>query len=582
MRFIFISVLFSFLATTMMGQTDERPDYDTAMRYYVEGVEALSLGDSTLAISLFQQAIKNPAIPFPFAILSLISFEKNDFELAIQYAEEGLYRIVPYLKDPKLQPWNIDLMRLLAESYSYFGNYRGVVKTTTKLILMKHEEPLVYALRADAFLKSLDIEEAYSDILKAEALAPDDAKVLAIKGEILFFGKDYTQAANNLEKAKTLGYTHSEYDYYMGVSKANSTEPILQEIIFHLEKYIEDNQGNEVPSETLKNLGYYLGSAYFDARDSEKSVNYLAPFFENFHRGSPYLCGVYVKGLVINGQLEKAEPLIKLYLKDFPEEGFFDATLGELYTLKGDTNQAKKYFESAMLKGTIDFVKADLLSDVAAGFALIDDYNGRVAATEALVKLYPRNVSLQVDLLYLYLLNVEKNANNVLQSLDLLIDLHTDKPDVKAYFMAEKAVISYFFAEDQKGSLLLLDKAIELDDFAEYKIWRGYITLMRELEGAKPSFTLNNKKQLKAIMKDLSAGSNAGLRLDEVYFLKALTLMSYNMVDESCDAMDQARKVNPNIEEETGIYFCQERKKQLDAPAQTYIFQLSSYFERFN
>ncbi|MEL6258600.1 MAG: hypothetical protein AAFQ67_06060 [Pseudomonadota bacterium] len=101
--------------------------------------------------------------------------------LSIGYAKEAAVALSNALR---LSPDNADLLLDRASAYILVDRHTEALTDLDKALSIIEYDPLVYQLRAAAFLGLGRLDEAKAAIEEARSLAPDDIDVLVLRGEI--------------------------------------------------------------------------------------------------------------------------------------------------------------------------------------------------------------------------------------------------------------------------------------------------------------------------------------------------------------------------------------------------------------
>jgi tetratricopeptide (TPR) repeat protein len=287
----------------------------------------------------------------------------------------------------------------------------------------------------------------------------------------------------------------------------------------------------------------YLGTAYYNIGEYEKAIPLLKEIIEC--ESPDFIPNVLVSIVYVNSlfgaqNYDEAIIVIEKKLKEFPQEGFFDKTLGDVYLAKGDTITAKIKFSTALQKGseiTETLVFLEIMLDT---YKILNDLEGQIACWKSVATVSPNSSSIYLDLLRLYSKNYILYANEIIETFDKLIEINHKNKEVVAYFMATKAM-SLLSSGQFESSLSTINKAIEIHSFGEYYATRAFIFVYEELFALQNGTKDEVSKEIQEkILKDIEIATQSNLRKKETYLFKTSVLIIFNRNKEACKALNEA------------------------------------------
>lgn len=575
---LFVTILILFLFSVSSKAQDEI-DTTKSNLYYSIAEEAINNGNFEKGVSYLEEAlILNPKNVDVYNGLSYVSFEKNEYKKSVEYASNGIniYRNNNLKKDDVY----LNLIKLKGYSLSFSMKYKESIPYFTELIDADKSDFYNYFRRAIAFFELDSLDKAYSDIQTAYNLNNSHVSVNVLYGQILFEKNDFKTAiiyfsqANNLEVRDPVTY------YYLGLSYLHLED--LEKSIQNFEIYLNHPLAELREPFKEREAKFYLARLYFLFEQYDKALTLFEQIQDHLLKGSENYMLAY--SLLHNNKLKEAQTFMEDKKKEFPKEGAFDKTLGDLFILKEDTINAKKSYSSAIKKGSEIIDTLEFYKTIANSYAQINDTLGAIRSLKTAAELLPNSISVYQSLLDIYFLNDSIYAKELIKTLDRLSDISTD-PEKAAFYAANKGVMQMYYGEDKEQAINAMSRAIELHPFHEYYAMRAFLVIYEELGKIKSQSREEFSKEVQEqVLKDIDKALETDKREKDAYLLKTTLLMAFERNEEACQAANKAVEHGAEISRAHLKYLCKGKKpKNQDKHNEwEFFYDLSNFGERFS
>lgn len=536
--------------------------------------------DTINAMKKFLEATNNPIVFRPFGILSFIYLWQNDFEKTVANASIALERAKPFLaKIEDLDDWCIDILENQSIANYMLGNFEHAIMDFTQLIDYNSSNKENYKYRGHSYERVGKHYQALKDFEKAEGFSEViDVELLYFKSLALFYLEKYQDAYDNLILVQANKYDGDGIDFLLGVCNAKIEKPNYEEVIYHLLKEFRERGEQNIQNSIKWRALSHLGEAYYYTQQYDKAIPILERVSETTIFDEAYFTFLYVNSLLNDGQLKRGEKLAIEYQKDFPREGLADASLAVLSILKGEKEKVKPLIDAAFDRSTTYMSEKIFGNFLLLMYAEIEDQEGQVKVLERMAKADPWEISNHLWLLSYYTIDLDRNSDKIISSLDILHEITAENPAMQAHLMASKAMI-YIYIEDFENALASINKALVTDSFAELYLVRANVLLASEMKKQKNKNDHLKGGNWKSIITDIDKGMTLSDRLDEVLYFKAYTFFAYNKIEQGCDALSKAEAINPTIGRDNGIFYCSDPTQETVIGG--HFFPLRDFVERF-
>lgn len=562
LKYIFFSILVLFILSTQnfsFSQEKEvkelqhlfnQRDFDKVFDLAIEGL------------------IKYDSIPDFLFFASYAALNKKDYDKAIEFID-----LYDKQKPDNFQP---NVIRVLV--YSDLGDYDKVIYNATILIENDWDDSELYHLRGLAHYNKKQFHLAKSDFEKSIKLDVSLFDSYFYLGAIAFYNDEYDEALNYLQITKK--YDKSNLDTYFITGSSYYAKQQFSNAIDDLLYYIQpiENNSDLVRSDSAFNenkaITYRaIGHCYLELEEYDKAKEYLKTSLTIAEHPLAH----YYLGLIYREKenMEKALFHFEKLSKYRIDAVFFLEYARVLYMLE---------YEDAIIKEQMNIMN-DLPSNIASPTYFYKEagtlnifMQDTITAINHFIKYLehnPTDKDLSIFLEEEFQKNPKRYMNQWLEYTEML-KKSTKDIRKKAYFTAFKSVI-YIQNEMYEEALEQIDIALRLHYFGEYFIQRALIlfTLNTDMEnnGTDPA-------AFQQINQDLNKAIEIGLRLEDVYKIKAVVELINNQQKEACKSIRKYKKMGGHLEDCQFAFIC---KGQEDDNCQDldFYFVLSPFQERF-
>ncbi len=563
LKYIFFSILVLF---TLSAQ-----NFSFSQEEEVREIQnLLDHGEYDKAFDLaMESAVKFENVPIFLYSASFAALLKKDYDTALEIID--IY--------DKKKPNSIGTSHLKVHLYSDLEKHTEVIYNANKLIEYDFAESEIFYLRGLAYYNIKQFDLAKNDFEKTIELEDIRIEPYFYLGIIYFLNDEFDNALNYLQVTKKHSknsldpYFFSGSSYYAKQQFSNALEDLLYYIqpIENNSDLVRSESGlNENKAITYRAIGH----CYLELEEYDKAKEYLNTSLTIAeHPLAHYYLGlIYLEKENMEKTLFHFENLSKYRI----DAVFFLEYARVLYMLE---------YEDSVIREQMNIMN-DLPSNIAnptyfykeAGTLNIV-MQDTVTAINHFIKYLEHNPS-DKDLSIFLEEEFQKNPKRYMnQWLEYTEMLKKSTKDIrkKAYFTAFKSVI-YIQNEMYEEALEQINIALRLHHFGEYFIQRALIlfALNTDMEnnGTDPA-------AFQQINQDLNKAIEIGLRLEDVYKIKAVVELINNQQKEACKSIRKYKKMGGNLEDCQFAFIC---KGQEDDNCQDldFYFVLSPFQERFS
>ncbi len=551
--------------------------------YFSEGLKFFQEGNAIQAEENLLEALNhNPSHIEALTYITNLYYYTDKFSLASEYA----LRVINQYKKKGLifDEDYIDMLKIRGVSFTFLSQYNEAVTVLSEFIRDFKTEDLVTAeihhSRAICLKELGEYEKAYGDIILAHQLNDTDTGIQFTMGEILFYLDEYKKAIEVLSAVNQKGTLDPTNSYYfIGIAYFNigDSEQCVENHLKFLNNY-SDEYHTKTSEVTAK---YCISHSYYNLNQHKKALQYASEIIDIYHLHldneyfRKHLLFMYGALLVLNGQNEEGKTSIKKAQILYPNEGTYYQTLGYIYLLENNFEEAipnltKAYDLGATIRDSV--VHYQELYD---SFLTIEDSSYALKCIDIIISLDKNNPANYRKRFDQYALDHNKNYNKMLNDLDYLSVLYAENKEKSAYFIATKAIVLNSVMKHEEA-LKVIDEAIRLDPFYEYFVFRSII---------KISILLNENKEIEIesqsdVLKDIDKALTSNLRKQEIYMIKIIALMIFDSSDDACKTAKEAIKLDLIIDKELLNYICKGKVAKRYNEREL-IFGLSTLNERY-
>ncbi len=342
-------------------------DSDQVRALILRGDAALGQDKPDEARDLYTQATQaDPASDKAAVGLLRLTLKEGDQAVAVKEADELVGRF----------PDNSEILLIRAELHRAQGENEAALKLFDRVLAQDSANLMARLGRATALIGMKDLAQARKELALADQVQQNIPMTSYLRGVIEFQEKDWTKAAEHLDRVLTAVPGHLQSQLLLGIIRYSEGElETADELLANVVAATPDNlQARKV-----------LAAARIKMRDPARAIEILEPVSQG---GDPQTLALLGSAYMLQGDLEKGQEWLNRAVEDAPNVAALRTQLALSMLAGGKTDKAIDELQSAVDLGQ-DILQADVLLVLA--HLKNKELDQAVAASVALEKRRPNS-----------------------------------------------------------------------------------------------------------------------------------------------------------------------------------------------
>lgn len=218
------------------------------------------------------------------------------------------------------------------------GNIRRAIYYLKKAYKIKKASEITHEI-ASCYLQVDDLTNAENYIRRAVTLSPKNLDHRFMLVNIYLLQQDNKKAIQELKKI--IKIEDNNYEVYYDIGTIYQNMGNYKKAIFYYNKVLELNKNHDSSI-------YNLGNIYYNLFQKKKAIEYFEKFLQ-YNNENVEAKFIYAYLLTLTGEYDKAISIYEGLFKILPENNQLSKELSEIYFLRDDDNNCRKYLKLILI-----------------------------------------------------------------------------------------------------------------------------------------------------------------------------------------------------------------------------------------